>query len=164
MKRLALSIIIICFAFSLHAIEFGYSIAPLGEKSPVGDTFGAMSFSLLASPFGENRVCTVEAETLLALTDDVLECINIKVSSPIFSSLGNPFNFLFANATLWSPKATIGTQYRIEDGWSLYMGLAPLNFQDTDFVYEFLSPYALYDVSRGRWGYGMYVMRFISFY
>ncbi len=164
MKRLVLFFLLVCMALSINAIDLGYSIALVGQKSPLKDSFGAMSFSLLASPFGENRVCTIEAEALLALTDDILESVNIKVSSPIFSSLGNPFNFLFANTTLWSPKATLGTQYGIEDGWSLYMGISPLNFQDTDFVYEFLSPYALYDVSSGCWGYGMYVMRFISFY
>ena len=164
MKKLLLLLTLICFSLSLYAIDFGYSIAPVGEKSPSGDSFGAMSISFLVSPLGESRVGTVEVEALLAATDDIFEGVNLKISSPIFSSLENPFGFLFANATLWSPKASVGTQYRVGEGWDIYMGIAPFNFQDTDFVYEFLSPYATYNVSTGSWGYGAYVMRFISFY
>lgn len=163
-KKTLLILSILLISSSLYAVTTGYTIAPVGEKPANGDSFGAMSFSYILSPTEDRHIGDIEAEALLSIEAPYLMGVNLKVSSPLFATVNHPFGFLFANATLWAPKLSAGVQYRINDGVDLYLGLAPFNFQDTSFVYEFLSPYALYDLEDKSWGYGAYVMRFIYFF
>ncbi len=89
--------------------------------------------------------------------------VNIKISSPLFLTIKHPFSFIFPNTVYWSPRLTVGTQYRMDNEWNLYLSLAPLSFQDTSYIYEFFSPYALYNANENSWGYGAYIMKFTVF-
>lgn len=164
MKRLLLLLLLSAFTVSLYAFSFGYSIAPVGERSPFGDSYGAVSLSCIASPSKDSHIGDIEAEAKISFRSPVFQSLGLRVSAPLFLTAKNPFSFLFANATLYSVKASLGAQYNTDGGFSLYMSISPFNFQDTSYVYEFLSPYALYDIKDGEWGYGAYIMRFIYFF
>lgn len=165
MKRIILSIAIILSVIPIHAsVAFGYSLSMVGEKSPIDTPFGALSASMVFSPWKETHVLDFEGEVLLSPVDPYFNGVNMKVSSPIFLSRYNPFSFMFPNSVYWSPRLSLGAQYRMDSEWNLYLGISPLSFQDTGYIYEFFSPYALYNISDNSWGYGMYIMRFSVFF
>lgn len=164
MKKFIIVITIAVLAFPLYAsVAFGYSIAPVGEKSPLGDSFGALNTSFVLSSWKEKHIADIELGVNLSLVDPFFNGVDIKVSSPIFLSRYNPFSFIFPNSVYWSPRLSVGAEYRLDDEWNLYLSLAPLSFQDTGYIYEFFSPYALYNIDENSWGYGLYIMRFTVF-
>lgn len=165
MKRLLVVLICCSLLLPLTAtVQGGYSMSMVGEHSPLDDNFGALSISALFSPWAETHVADIEAEVLLSPVKPFFNGVNLKVSSPIFLLLKHPFNFMFPNTVFWAPRLSVGAQYRMNTEWNLYFSLAPFSFQDTKFVYEFLSPYALYNFKENKWGYGAYIMKFSVFF
>lgn len=144
-------------------VQFGYSLAPVGEHSPLGDNFGALSISASLSPWAETRVGDMEVEVLLSPVSPFFNGVNMKVSSPLFLTVKHPFSFMFPNPVYWAPRISVGAQYRMETEWSLYASLSPFTFQDTRYIYEFMSPYVLYNFEENKWGYGAYILRFTVF-
>lgn len=166
MKRAVLILVISLLLVSpLFAnIGMGWSVAPVGELVPDGSAFGALGIMFSLSPWVERHIGDLEVEVLLAPVDPFLDGINIKATTPIFCLLKNPFSFIFSNAVYWAPKIAIGTQYRMPNKWMLYMALSPFSFQDNEYVYDFLSPYVIYDIEENKWGWGAYIMRFSYFF
>ena len=164
MKKVLVLLLVSVLLLPLSAtVMGGYSLSMVGEKSPVDSAFGALSISALFSPWSETHVGDIEVEALLSPVSPFFNGVNMKISSPLFLTIHHPFAFIFPNTVYWAPRLTFGAQYRMEDEWNLYMGFAPLSFQDTGYNYEFLSPYALYNVKENKWGYGAYIMRFTVF-
>ena len=164
MKKVILLLLVSILLFPLFAnVSFGYSLSLVGEQSTKGEAFGAISIASVFSPWNETHVGDVEVEALLSPVAPFFNEVNMKISSPLFLTTSHPFSFIFANAVLWTPRLAFGAQYRLESEWSIYMSFAPLSFQDTGYIYEFLSPYALYNPSQNKWGYGAYIMKFTAF-
>lgn len=164
MKKLFMIFLIIVVLLPLGAkVQGGYTIAPVGEHSPLSNNFGAIGFSAILSPWAETHVGDMEIEVLLSPVAPFFNGVNMKVSSPLFLLLNHPFDFIFPNAVYWAPRLSIGAQYRMDTEWNLYLSLSPLSFQDTNYIYEFLSPFALYNIKENKWGYGAYIMRFTVF-
>ena len=164
MKKIVIIIAMALALSNLSALDTGYAIAPVGQKSPSGEVFGAIGISGFINPLGELHAADVEGEILLAMESPAFKGFSIKLSSPLFTTPDHPFGAVFSNTALWAPKLSVGVQYLRGENADLYLGFAPFNFQDTIFVYEFMSPYALYDFESKKWGYGAYIMRFISFF
>ncbi len=143
---------------------FGWSLAPVGELLPSGGAYGALGASFVFSPWVNRHVGDIEAELQFAPVSPYLEAVNLKLSSPLFWLIKNPFRFIFSNSVYWAPKLALGAQYRMPNDWAVYMSIAPLSFQDNEYVYEFLSPYVLYDFENNRWGWGAYIMKFAYFF
>ena len=99
-----------------------------------------------------------------AIFDKFFEGVSMTFSSPVFRLLRHPFSWVFTNSVLWAPVFTAGVQYRLGNEWNMIVGFAPLAFQDTHFVYEFFSPFAIYSIEADEWGWGCYILRFSYFF
>ena len=164
MKRLLIVLMILSSSFSLGSSPaLGYSLAPVGQSGP-RETYGAVNAALFLSMDRESHAGDFEVSVDLSPYGRVFQALNLRVSTPFFAVTEHPFNVLFPNTVLWAPKLSLGAQYRIPDEWNVCIGLAPLSFQDTNYVFEFFSPYVLYSVADSRWGWGMYVLRFSYFF
>ena len=166
MKRLIIAaMILVSIAVPLSANPgFGYSLAPVGERSTDGSEFGALAMSVSFSPYVELHLFDMDAEVMLSYTSPFFNGVKIRLSSPVFKTEKHPFNFMFPNSVSWAPKISAGAEYRMSDEWALYFSLSPFSFFDTGFGYEFFSPYGLYDFKRQSWGWGIYIMRFSVYF
>lgn len=165
MKRLSLLFALALLSFSLFAkAGFGYSIAPFGESAADKEDFFALSTSLIFTPNLEHHIGDIEADVALSYTKPYFNGVKLKVSSPVFVLKNHPFNFLFPNSVLWAPKVSVGGEYRMDKDLALYFSLSPLAFFDTEFSYEFFTPFGLYDFDRKEFGWGMYIMRFSVYF
>ena len=141
----------------------GYSIAPVGEMGANG-SFGALNLAFMVSMESSVHAGDIELSVDLSPYGKVFQGADLRVSTPLFAVTDHPFNVLFPNTMLWAPKVSLGGQYRMPDEWNILLGIAPFSFQDTNFVFEFFSPYALYSITEDSWGWGMYVLRFSYFF
>ncbi len=163
-RRFLILLIIMIAAFpALSSPAIGYSLAPVGELSP-NEPYGALNIALFFSPDREIHAGDVEMSVDLSPYGHVFQAANLRISTPVFATTDHPFNVLFPNTMLWAPKVSLGGQYRMPDEWNILLGIAPFSFQDTNFVFEFFSPYALYSITEDSWGWGMYVLRFSYFF
>ena len=164
MKRFIILLMLLPLALSLPAAPTaGYSLAPVGVSLPSG-SYGGLTCSVIFSPAGEKHFGDVSLSVDLAPTAPYFEGVALTLSTPVFRSIGHPFDWAFNNKTVWAPVLSAGVQYRLGDEWNVVMGLAPFSFQSTHFVYEFLSPLAFYSVTCSEWGWGIYIMRFSYFF
>ncbi len=164
MKKALLLLLALLLMFPLFSsVQAGYSFSVTGEHSPLDDNFGALSLSFNFSPWADTHVGDMEAEVLLSPVSPFFNGARIKLSSPLMLLMKHPFAFMFPNTVYWAPRLTFGCEYRMQNEWNLYLSLAPFSFQDTGYIYEFLSPYALYNIQENKWGYGAYIMRFTVF-
>lgn len=162
-KIISVLILLLILTPVLATVQGGYSLAPVGEHSPLGDDFGALSMAVSFSPWAETRVGDMEVELLLSPVAPFFNGINMKISSPLFLTVRHPFGFMFPNPVYWAPRVSVGAQYRMDTEWNLYASFSPFTFQDTRYIYEFLSPYMLYNFNENKWGYGAYILRFTVF-
>ena len=162
--RKILIIALLVLSCSLYASPtFGYSLAPVGVSLPAGN-YGGLTTALIFSPMGEKHYLDVSVSVDLAPTDPYFEGVSFSLSSPVFRTLRHPFNWAFINPSVWAPTLSAGMQYRPGSEWCVMMGFAPFSFQSTHFVYEFLSPFAIYAITDSQWGWGLYIMRFSYFF
>ncbi len=165
MKRISLFCALALLACSLFAkAGFGYSIAPFGESAADKDDFFALSTAFIFSPDAVHHIGDIEADVALSYTKPYFNGVKLKISSPLFILKNHPFNFLFPNSVLWAPKLSVGGEYRMDKDFALYFSLAPLAFFDTEFSYEFFTPFGLYDFDKKEFGWGMYIMRFSVYF
>ena len=164
MRKLFIAFLLLLASSSLFAApSFGYSLAPVGAMTATGN-YGGLTISAIFSPSKELHTGDISVSVDLSPVTPFFEGVKMNVSTPLFILLDHPFPWIFSNQVLWAPTLMAGAQYRLKNDWSLLFGIAPFTFQDTHFVYEFLSPYAIYSFTSEKWGWGMYVMRFSYFF
>ena len=143
--------------------SFGYSLAPVGSFME-SRSYGALTLSAIFSPDKELHAGDVELSVDISPVFPFFEGASLKVSTPLFQTTGHPFGWAFANTVLWAPSVNVGVRYRPDNEWDAVVGCAPFAFEDTQFIYEFFSPYAVYSLTEESWGWGMYVLRFSYFF
>ena len=164
MRKIVIALSLLMLSLPVFASpSFGYSLAPVGAATPTGH-YGGLTISAIFSPAKELHTGDISVSVDLSPVSPFFEGVTMSVSSPLFILLNHPFPWIFSNQVLWAPTMMAGAQYRLGNEWSIVFGLSPFTFQDTHFVYEFLSPYALYSFTSEKWGWGMYVMRFSYFF
>ena len=141
----------------------GYSIAPVGEMGANG-AFGALNLAFMVSMESSVHAGDIELSVNLSTYGRVFQGADLRVSTPLFAVTDHPFNALFPNTMMWAPKLSVGALFRMPDDWNVTIGLSPFAFHDTDYVFEFFSPYILYSITHDKWGWGMYVVRFSYFF
>lgn len=165
MKRLVLFFALLIVAAALFGgVGIGYSIAPFGEVAADNSEFYALSSSFIFSPSLKNHIGEIEADVALSYTAPFFNGLKLKLSSPLFILKNHPFDFLFPNDVLWAPKLSLGAEYRMKRDIALFAALSPFAFFDTDFAYEFFSPFVLYDFNQKNLGLGMYIMKFSVYF
>ena len=161
MKRIIIVLSILASSLSIFASPgLGYGLAPVGQKDPTGGSFGGASISLFLSPSVDLHVAELESEVVLS---PWFESASFKLSTSLFTTTHHPFSWMFPNTMMWAPRIGGGMQYRDDEGWNAIISFSPLCLYDTQFMYEFLSPYALYSIDKDKWGYGVYIFRFSYF-
>ena len=164
MKKILLAVIILLSAFNIFSsASFGYSLAPVGAMTPTGN-YGALTISAIFSPYKETHIGDMELAIDLSPVYPFFESARARIQSPVFLLLHHPFSWMFHNSVIWSPLLSFGAEYRLRNEWSITMGLSPFAFQNTHFIYEFFSPYAIYSITSDKWGWEMYIMRFSYFF
>ncbi len=167
MKRLVLLVFLFLLALScaFASVGFGYSVAPVGQREiDIDDSFCAISLAGLFSIDIDHHYLDMELDVLLSPVHPFFNGINLLFSCNPFELKNHPFKFIFSNPVLWSPKITAGVQYRLGSEYNLVLGLSPLLFLDPKYMYEFFSPYAIYNWEENKWGYGIYIMKFSFFW
>ena len=165
MKRILilLAALLLSSSFLFASPAFGYSIAPVGERD--GDSsYGGLALSFSFSPSREKHIADMDAEVHLSLSDPYFNGVLLRLSSPLFLTTDHVFGNMFPNKVCWGIRLSAGIQYRLRDRFNLILGVSPLWFADTDFTYEFFSPYAVYSFADSKWGFGMYILRFSYFF
>ena len=163
------AILILLLLLSISALpaapSFGYSLSPVGVSFP-SSSYGALSLSAVLAPTGDVHAGDITLSVDLSPVKPFFEGVSLLISMPVFRLLDHPFDWAFTNSVIWAPSISAGVQYRLGNEWNVLMGFSPLSFQDTAFIYEFLSPFAAYSYSGedSGWGWGMYVMRFAYFF
>lgn len=164
MKKLVIAaILILSSSFLAASPAFGYSLAPVGVVTPSG-SYGGLSISAIFAPYDEAHAGDIAVTVDLSPVKPFFEGVSMTFSSPVFRLLRHPFSWVFTNSVLWAPVFTAGVQYRLGNEWNMIVGFAPLAFQDTHFVYEFFSPFAIYSIEADEWGWGCYILRFSYFF
>lgn len=163
MKKINVILILLLVSLTLSASSaFTYSFSQVGEKSAEG-AFGSMSISLGFAPMKEKHYGLVEATVLLGW-DKFFRGFDLAVSIPVYISSAEVFSYAFSNRVLWEPAAGILGQYRYDDSsWRAGFFISPFKFVDTNFSYEFLSPYLTFNISRWGISYGVRVMKITAF-
>ena len=157
-------VIVLLASFNLHsAPAFGYSLAPVGVVTPSG-SYGGLTASFIFSPYPDVHAGDIRIGVDLSAVYPFFESASLLMSMPVFSTPENPFSWAFMNPVLWTPSISLGVQYRLHNEWNMILGLSPLAFRDSHFIYEALSPFALYSILSGEWGWGIYVFRFSYFF
>ena len=164
MKRILISAIILISSFFLSAEPaVGYSLAPVGEMNAAG-SFGALNIALMFSMDRDVHAGDIELSVDISPYGRVFQGVDMRISTPLFAITDHPFNVLFPNVMMWAPRVSVGTLFRMPDDWCMTAGISPFAFHDTNYVFEFLSPYVLYSITDDKWGWGMYVVRFSYFF
>ena len=164
MKRIAAALLLLLPLCSLSAgPALGYSLAPVGEMNADG-SYGALDIALFFSFDSDLHAGDIEVSADISPYGRWFQGVNMRLSTPVFATADHPFNVLFPNTVLWTPKVSVGASFRMNDDWSVNIGIAPFAFQDIDYIFEFFSPYVLYSVTRQSWGWGMYILRFSYFF
>ena len=163
MRRIPVLFLFIMSTLPISSAALGYSLAPVGVMSPSAE-YGGLTASFIFSPYEDVHAGDISISVDLAPVEPFFEGVSVAVSSPLFLTSDHPFSWAFSNPVLWAPRLSAGAWYRLGGSWEVMAGLAPFAFQDTHFIYEFLSPFALYSITAERWGWGMYVMRFSYFF
>lgn len=164
MKKLLIVLLILLSSIPIFSsVSFGYSLAPVGAMTPTGN-YGALTISAVFSPYKETHIGDIELSADISPVYPFFEGARAKLSTPVFMLLDHPFEWAFSNPIIWSPLLSVGAEYRLMNEWSITMGLSPFAFQSTHFIYEFLSPYAIYSITSDKWGWGMYVVKFSYFF
>ncbi len=158
MKRITSAIIILLISSILFASSaFTYSLSQTGEKC--GDeSFGTLSLSLGFAPVKEKQYGLMEIDLLLGW-NRFFQGFDIVVSTPLYTSSDKVFSYAFSNRVLWEPTAGALLSYRsVREKWALGVMLSPFKFVDTQFSYEFLSPYMSFGFD-GKRAYGIRIMK-----
>ena len=163
MRRLMIASLVLLSSLSLFsAPAVGYSLAPVGEMGE--ETYGALNIALFFSLDRDSHAGDMEISVDLSPYGKVFQGVNARISTPVFATTDHPFNVLFPNAMMWAPKLSVGALFRMPSDWAVTVGLSPFSFYDTNYVFEFLSPYVLYSITCNKWGWGMHVVRFSYFF
>ena len=162
-KILIAAVLLLSSSFLAASPSFGYSLAPVGVVTPSG-SYGGLSISAIFAPYDEAHAGDIAVTVDLSPVKPFFEGVSMTFSSPVFRLLEHPFSWAFTNSVVWAPVFTAGVQYRLGNEWNMLVGFAPLAFQDTHFVYEFFSPFAIYSIKADEWGWGCYILRFSYFF
>ena len=147
---------------SLTAVSFGYSLAPVGQFSG-SEPYGGLTASAILS-FNQDHAGDIEISADFTPYGTFFESARIQVSLPMLLMTDHVFNPLFPNPVVWSPRIGTGFQYRMGNEFNLLISLSPFAFHDKAYSFEFFSPYVLYEILGGKWGWGIYVMKFSCFF
>lgn len=162
MKRITLVIVLVLFTGLLFASSaFTYSISQVGEKALEKD-FGSLSLTFGFAPIKEKHFGLMETNILLGW-DKFFQGVDFLISTPLYISSSEFFSYAFSNIVLWQPTVGFMVSYR-DSGKQWKMGgvVSLLKFIDTQFSYEFFSPYMLF-TRNGEIAYGIRIMKFSAF-
>lgn len=161
-KRTLLVLALLLVSVSAFAVSFGYGYT---MEAFSGFNQSASSRLSLAVDLTDSRYLTLEAGAAAGFRDYsmIFTGFNVDLSIRTFSLTDHIFSFLFANPSIWSPKATAGVIW--DDSWNLgwRFGLSVLNFIDVHFNYEFLRPFVIFDRNFSFSGWGIDLIK-VSYY
>lgn len=158
MKRVLMFFLLLLALSPLFAFSFFYGAGGEGERLDDENHYAGLSIDMGFSFFSEPYLM-LDAEVVLS---PLFESVSLNLSTSPFSTPVR-LAFLFPNPVLYSPKLRIGAQYVYRDGWYYKAELALLNFRDTSFEYEFLTPILLIDALDYSLGYGVRLVKFTYF-
>lgn len=161
MRRIIL-LLLLLIPSSLYSVSFGYSLAPVGQFSGQ-EPYGGLTAAAVVS-FNPDHAGDIELSMDLTPYGTFFESARVQVSLPMLLLTDHAFNALFPNPVVWSPRIGTGFQYRMGNEFNLLVSLSPFAFHDKSYSFEFFSPYVLYEILEGRWGWGLYVMKFSCFF
>lgn len=161
MRRIIL-LLLLLIPSSLYSVSFGYSLAPVGQFSGQ-KPYGGLTAAAVIS-FNPDHAGDIELSMDLTPYGTFFESARVQVSLPMLLLTDHAFNALFPNPVVWSPRIGTGFQYRMGNEFNLLVSLSPFAFHDKAYSFEFFSPYVLYEILEGRWGWGLYVMKFSCFF
>ncbi len=152
MKKTALILFLALLALPLHSASFFYSVGTEGFSGKI--PYGGFSFSAGCSLFDEPYL-DIGAEVVVS---PLFESAGIFVSTQPFGVTDHPFDFLFANKMLYSPKLGAEACYVHPGVWNIGISLALLNFRDMMFDFEFFTPVFVFSVPDLEFGVGVRVL------
>ena len=157
-KRVLMFFLLLLALSPLFAFSFFYGAGDEGERLDDENHYAGLSIDMGFSFFSEPYLM-LDAEVVLS---PLFESVSLNLSTSPFATPVR-LAFLFPNPVLYSPKLRIGAQYVYRDGWYYKAELALLNFRDTSFEYEFLTPILLIDALDYSLGYGVRLVKFTYF-
>lgn len=163
MKRRLITVLILALMLSSLSASsaFTYSFSQVGEKYE-GEGMGAMTLSLGFSPMKERPYGMVEVSALLGFSE-FFRGVDMSLSTPIVCLSNDVFSYAFSNRVLWEPTVGFLAQYRTAGNrWMLGVMFSPFKFSDTNFSYEFLSPYITWSLD-GERAWGIRIMKITGF-
>lgn len=156
MKKFLIVLLMLVALSPIYAFSFYYGLGGIGEMNE--DAHYAGLSADVGMSFFSDPYLMLDAEIVLS---PLFEGVSINLSSSPFSIRTDAF--LFVNPVLYSPKIKIGAEYMMDDGWYYRAELALINFRDTKFEYEFLTPMITIDADSFSVGYGVRLMKFSYF-
>lgn len=152
MKKIALFLMLASLAAPLCSASFFYSVGSEGFSGKI--PYGGFAFSAGCSFFDEPYL-DLGANVVVS---PLFESAGVFVSTQPFGLLDHPFDFLFANKMLYSPKLGVGACYVHPGVWNIGLSLALLNFRDMMFDFEFFTPVFVFSVPDFEFGVGVRVL------
>ncbi len=161
-RRLITVLVLVLVLSSLSATSaFTYSFSQVGEKYDDAG-FGAMTLSFGFSPIKERPYGMVEVSAILGFSE-FFRGVDMSISTPIVCLSNDVFSYAFSNRVLWEPTVGFLAQYRTAgQRWMLGVMISPFKFSDTNFSYEFLSPYITWSLD-GERAWGIRIMKLTGF-
>lgn len=153
MKRIILFFSILVLASCIYSASFYYSVGAQGISGKI--PYGGFSFSAGCSFFDEPYL-DIGGNIVIS---PLFESAGISVSTQPFKVLNHPFDFLFANKMIYSPKLEAGAYYVHPGVWNIGCSIALLNFRDMMFDFEFFTPVFVLSMPDCDFGLGVKVLQ-----
>lgn len=164
MKKITLVSVLLacCTLLPLGAASFGWSYTMEGWS---GYNESSSSRALFAFDLTPSRHLVVEAGAGVGFHSGslVFTGLNVDLSFSTFRLYYHPFDFMFTNPVIWSPRISVGVVW--DSGWKTAwrFGLSLLDFQDVHFSYSFLRPFVNFDFDFDYVGWGIDLFRVTYF-
>lgn len=153
MKKIALFFSVLFLSSAIYSASFYYSVGAQGVSGKM--PYGGFAFSSGCSFFDEPYL-DIGGEIVFS---PLFESAGISITTQPFKILNHPFDFLFANKMIYSPKLEVGAYYVHPDVWNIGCSLALLNFRDTMFSFEFFTPIFVLSIPDYCFGLGIKVLK-----
>ncbi len=155
MKKTILTLILVFSLSSLHAFSLGYGIGTSGTS---GDVRSASFDLILKSDLSASKKVLLDADFGFGCNESGVFGLNsasFTLSLHPFMFAHHPFSFMFINEMAYAPGVSAGVMLSRSAELYWKFALDAIHIYDSQYVYDFLSPFVYFDRNFGYAGWGV---------
>ena len=155
MRKAILTFILILSVFSLHAFSLGYGVGTSGTS---GDVRSASVDLTLKADLTRSRKVFLDADIGLGCNESGtfgLNSASFSLSVHPFMFSRHPFSFMFINRMAYAPGISAGVMLSRSAELYWKFSLDAVHIYDSQYVYDFISPFVYFDKSFAYAGWGV---------